>query len=134
MKKVGIWLDQKEAIIITLDDNSITKRKVYSEIETRKRIPGESKIFGRFGDQYLNDEKSKENKINELTNRYLNKIIDQLSKVDEIILFGPAQSKIKLQKLLRTNIILSSKLKDVLNANNMTENQKVAFVKKYFNR
>jgi hypothetical protein len=133
MKKVGIWLDQKEANIITLKDNTITKRKIYSEIETRKRIPGESKIFGRFGDQYLNDEKSKENKIKELTHKYLNKIVNQLTEVDEIILFGPAQSKIKLQKLLSSNAILSSKLKEVQNANKMTENQKVAFVKKYFN-
>jgi hypothetical protein len=133
MKKVGIWLDQKEANIITLEDNTITKRKIYSEIETRKRIPGESKIFGRFGDQYLNDEKSKENKIKELTHKYLNKIVNQLTEVDEIILFGPAQSKIKLQKLLSSNAILSSKLKEVQNANKMTENQKVAFVKKYFN-
>jgi hypothetical protein len=134
MKKIGIWLDQKEALIITLRKNSVTKKTIYSDIETRERIPGESKIFGRFGDQYLNDEKNKENKIKDLTNRYLKNIADLLTEADEIVVFGPAQSKIKLEKLMLNDPILSSKLKDILNANNMTENQKVAYVKKYFNR
>jgi hypothetical protein len=132
MRKAGIWLDQKEALIITQFNNSITKELIISEIETRERIPGEKKIYGRFGDQYLNDEKSKENKINDLTNRYLNNILDQLKKVDEVLLFGPAQTKIKLEKLILNDKSLSSKLKSVQTANNMTENQKVAFVKKYF--
>ncbi len=133
MKKVGIWLDQKEALIVTVINNSVTKNLVVSDIETRERIPGEKKIFGRFGDQYLNDEKSKKNKINDLTTRYLNAILAQLKKVDEVLLFGPAQTKIKLEKLINTDNNLSSKLKSVQNANNMTENQKVAFVKNYFN-
>ncbi len=133
MKKVGIWLDQKEALIVTVINNSVTKNLVVSDIETRERIPGEKKIFGRFGDQYLNDEKSKKNKINDLTTRYLNAILAQLKKVDEVLLFGPAQTKIKLEKLINNDNNLSSKLKSVQNANNMTENQKVAFVKNYFN-
>ena len=59
MKKIGIWLDQKEANIITISDDKQELKTIYSEIETRERFPGEGKKYGRFGDQHLNDEKSK---------------------------------------------------------------------------
>ncbi len=133
MKKTGIWLDQKEANIITLADDSFQKKTIYSDIETRERFEGEKKQFGRFGDQYLNNEQSKSNRISEQTNRYLNAILSELKNTDELFLFGPAQTKVKLEKGILNNPDLSSKLKEILNAEKMSENQKVAYVKEYFN-
>jgi len=133
MKKTGIWLDQKEANIITLVDDSFQKKTIYSDIETRERFEGEKKQFGRFGDQYLNNEQGKSNRISEQTNRYLNTIISELKNTDELFLFGPAQTKVKLEKAILNNPDLSSKLKEILNAEKMSENQKVAYVKDYFN-
>lgn len=132
MKKVGIWLDQKEANVITLFENTQQQKIIYSDIETRERFEGETKQYGRFGEQYLNYEKGQQKRIKDLTNRYLNKIIQELNNVDEIMIFGPAQTKIKLEKLIQSNPNLLSKLKDVQVSDNMTENQKVAYVKKYF--
>ncbi len=132
MKKVGIWLDQKEANIITLSDDKHNLKTIYSEIETRERFPGEGKQYGRFGDQYLNGEKSKKLKIEDQANRYLNEISTILNKADEIMIFGPAQTKTKLEKLILHKPQLVSKLKEVINADQMTINQKIAYVKKYF--
>ncbi len=132
MKKVGIWLDQKEANVITLFENTQKNKIIYSDIETRERFEGETKQYGRFGEQYLNYEKGQQKRVEDLTNRYLNKIIQELNNVDEIMIFGPAQTKIKLEKLIQSNPNLLSKLKDVQVSDNMTENQKVAYVKKYF--
>ncbi|MCK5678210.1 MAG: hypothetical protein KAH72_07015 [Flavobacteriaceae bacterium] len=132
MKKVGIWLDQKEANVITLFENTQQQKIIYSDIETRERFEGETKQYGRFGEQYLNYEKGQQKRIKDLTNRYLNKIIQELNNADEIMIFGPAQTKIKLEKLIQGNPNLLSKLKDVQVSDNMTENQKVAYVKKYF--
>lgn len=133
MKKVGIWLDQKEANIITLENDSFQLKSIYSDIETRERFDGESKIFGRFGDQYLNNEKTKENKIKDLTQKYLNEIINELKNIEEVMLFGPAQTKIILEKMIANDHYLVHHLKDVITTANMSKNQKVAYVKKYFN-
>lgn len=133
MKKTGIWLDQKEANVITLIGDIVNNKTIYSDIETRERFEGESKTFGRFGDQYLNNEKSKKNKINDLTTKYLNSIIKEVEQTDEILIFGPAQTKIKLENLIHNNAKISAKLIEVQKAENMTENQKVAYVKKFFN-
>lgn len=134
MRRVGIWIDQKEANLITLTSNAINSKTIYSDIETRVRIEGEKKQFGRFGDQYLVDEKGKENRIREYTQKYLQRVIKELAKADEIFLFGPAQAKFKLEKLISDLPQLAIKLKETRTAENMTHNQKLAYVKDFYKK
>lgn len=132
MRKIGIWIDQKEANLITLTKNAIHSKTIYSDIETRIRIDGEKKQFGRFGDQYLVDEKGKDNRVKEYTQKYLLRILRELSKADEILLFGPAQMKMKLEKLILDVPELAIKLKETKTSGNMTHNQKMAYVKDFY--
>ena len=132
MRKVGIWIDQKEANLITLTKNAIHSKTIYSDIETRIRTEGESKQFGRFGDQYLVDEKGKDNRVKEYTQKYMLRIVKELSKADEIFLFGPAQMKMKLEKLMSGLPELAIKLKGTKTSENMTHNQKLAYVKEFY--
>ncbi len=132
MRRVGIWIDQKEADLITLTSNAINSKTIYSDIETRIRIEGETKQFGRFGDQYLVDEKGKENRVKEYTQKYLQRVVRELSKADEILLFGPAQMKLKLEKLILGIPEMAIKLKDTKTSENMTHNQKLAYVKDFY--
>lgn len=132
MRKIGIWIDQKEANLITLNKNVIHSKTIYSDIETRIRIDGEKKQFGRFGDQYLVDEKGKDNRVKEYTHKYLLRILRELSKADEILLFGPAQMKLKLEKLILEVPELALKLKETKTSENMTHNQKLAYVKDFY--
>ncbi len=132
MRKVGIWIDQKEANLITLTKKAIHSKTIYSDIETRIRIEGESKQFGRFGDQYLVDEKGKENRVKEYTQKYMLRVVKELSKADEIFLFGPAQMKLKLEKLISGIPELAIKMKETKTAENMTHNQKLAYVKDFY--
>ena len=132
MRKVGIWIDQKEANLITLSENAIHSKTIYSDIETRIRIKGEKKQFGRFGDQFLVDEKGKENRVKVYTQKYLLRVAKELSKADQIFLFGPAQMKIKLEKLILDVPELANKLKETRTSENMTHNQKLAYVKEFY--
>ena len=132
MRKVGIWIDLKEAHIITLSEGSIYSKTIYSDVETRIRNEGEKKQFGRFGDQYLVDEKGKDNRVKEYTQKYMLRIVKELSKADEIFLFGPAQMKMKLEKLIAGLPELAVKLKETKTAENMTHNQKLAYVKDFY--
>ncbi|MEL4455410.1 hypothetical protein [Lutimonas vermicola] len=132
MRKIGIWIDQKEANLITLTKNDVYSKTIYSDIETRVRIDGEKKQFGRFGDQFLVDEKGKENKLKEYTQKYLLRVLKELSSADEILLFGPAQTKFKLEKLISSVPELAVKHKETKTSENMTHNQKLAYVKDFY--
>jgi len=133
MKKIGVWLDLKEANIVCLDEGKQDYKTLYSGIETRERIPGESKKFGRFGEQYLNDEKTKKHKLDEQVHKYLLKVLKEIRDAEEILIFGPSQTKIRLEKMMLSNPKLVVKLKEVKNAKQMTDNQKKAYVRSYFN-
>ena len=131
-KQTGIWLDHEKAIIITLDRDRYKLNTIESDIVTRERIDGETKKFGKFGDQSLSQEKQKERRIKEQTSRYLKNLLNEINDVDELVLFGPANMKKELEKHILKDITLASRLKAVVSADSMTENQMVAWVKKFY--
>ena len=131
-KQTGIWLDHEKAIIITLNRNGYKLNTIESDIVTKERTDGETKKYGRFGDQSLSQEKQKERRIKKQTSKYLKNLLSEIKGVDELVLFGPANMKKELEKLILNDITLTSKLKAVVSADSMTENQMVAWVKKFY--
>lgn len=132
-KQTGIWLDLEKAIVITLNESGYKLKIIESGIETKERFDGEKKKFGRFGNQFLNDETKKKRRIEEQTDRFLKRIFNDIKNVNEIVLFGPASSKRKLAELLSSDKTMAEKLKAVKTADLMTQNQMVAWVKKFYN-
>jgi len=80
----------------------------------------------------LNDEKTKEIKIDAQLKRYLNEVIQTLEDKDELMIFGPGKTKKELEKLIRNHPGMYARLKEIRIAKQMTENQKVAYVKDFF--
>lgn len=135
MKKlIGIWLDTKKAVLISLTDGSKNVKTIESEIESRERLSGEKRRFGRFGLQYLNPEKHKKYRLKKQINLYMKNIINELNKFEQIVLFGPSEMKNNLKKELMKNHTLSDKIAGVESAEAMTENQMVAWVRDYYTR
>ena len=131
-KQTGIWLDKEKAIIINLREGKHSIKRLRSEITTRERFPGESKKFGKFGNQFLSMESKKRNMVKNQADEYLKKIINEIRYVDKLVLFGPAEMKTQLEKAILKNSMISKKLVAVEPADNMTENQLVAWVKEYY--
>ena len=131
-RKSGIWIDTKKAMIVLLEEEDEKVIYIYSFIESRERIPGETKWFTRFGNRFLNFEKKKENRKNNAVRNYLAKVVNEVRGTDELVLYGPAEIKKELEKLIRQDAQLSAKLKAVEPADSMTENQVVALVKNYY--
>jgi hypothetical protein len=135
MKKlIGVWLDTKQAVLIEITDKSKRIKTITSEIDSKERISGESKRFGRFGQQYLNPEKHKRNKIQEQVKLYLQQIIEEIKQFDSLLVFGPSEMKNKLKKEIQKHKDIAEKLSSVQTADHMTENQMVAWVRKHFTK
>ena len=133
MKKcAGIWIDTKKAVIVFLGENNPNITHIYSNIDNRERIAGESRSFSRVGDHVLNADKTKENRKNNEIREYLKNVLKAARNAEELFLFGPAEMKKELEKLIREDASLSSKLKAVKSADSMTDNQVVATVKEFY--
>lgn len=130
--QTGIWLDKEKAIIINLSGGKHTIKTIESNIDTRERYPGETKRFGRFGSQFLSLENKKKNRIKKQIAKFVQSIIEKIKKSEEIVVFGPAEMKTILKKAILENNDLAENIQAVISADSMTENQLVAWVKKYY--
>ncbi len=130
--KTGIWIDNKQAIIVKLFNGKETVEKIISGIESRVRTKGEGKQFTRMGKQFFTIEKSKEEKLKNQLKKYFDKVIERLKDADSIMIAGPAEAKTGLQKEIAHSKILLSKFKSVEPADSMTDKQVLAFVKNYY--
>ena len=132
IKQTGIWLDKEKAIIISLFEKKHTIKHIDSKIEGRERFEGEGKEYGRFGGQFLSMENKKKNRLKKQSAEYLKRIIQEIKNSDEVVLFGPAEMKTDLEKMIIKDHNLKDKLVAVKTADSMTENQLVAWVKKFY--
>lgn len=128
---VGVWIDLSKAIIVTIKGDERNSLKLEG-VDNRERIPGESKTYTRFGNQFSNLEKQKENKLNQQIKSFLKSVEDQLIHCDALVIFGPANMKQELADLILNNKTLVHKLKGVETADSMTDNQVAAWVDSYF--
>ena len=129
---IGIWIDTHQAVVIKLSNGEYTIKTIESHIDTRVRTPGESKKYGRFGGQYLTYEKNWENKKLEQTNQFLKVLFKEVEDCDAVVLFGPSIMKTIFEKEIKNNLTLIDKLFGVFDADSITENQMVAWVKDFY--
>jgi stalled ribosome rescue protein Dom34 len=130
--KVGVWLDKEKAIIVTLNNGEISMNTVLSNIDNYN-IQGGSGTRLKGGPQdVVHDSKYLEREKHQLK-KYFNDIISEIKKAHEIVLFGPAETRVNFYKELNTfykNI--SIKVKDVVKTDSMTIRQVKAWVKTFF--
>ena len=131
-QKIGIWIDTRHALIVKLSNDKHTVKIIESNIDTRERVEGESKKFGRFGSQYLTYEKHQLNRKKEQTNMYFKNLLKEIQVCDSIVLFGPSQMKNLFEKEIKSNMQIANKLVGVFNSDLLTENQTVAWVKDFY--
>jgi hypothetical protein len=131
-QKIGIWIDQSKASLVSVIEKDASMRTIPSQISMKIREDGEGKDFGRFGHQYLDQQKKVENKRMQQKHDFIKNVLEELKDAQEFVVLGPAEMKTELRKTIEKDKNLLSKLKSVENAEKMTDNQLVAWVKDYF--
>jgi len=133
MKKVGIWMDSKQAHIVRLKGNEETLDTINSGIEFFNKTGTAGSRVKWGGTQDITHEKSYLEKEKAQFKNYFNKIAEAVSDSDELLLFGPADISEKFKKELSLHHkTLVGKLKAIQKADSMTENQTKAYVKDFF--
>lgn len=130
----GVWLDGSKAVIVTLLGEETEIRLIDSGIESRERIDGEGKTFGRFGNQFMDNRKSRENKLREQENQYVSGVFNAVREADQLLIMGPAHLKNELEKSIVNATGQKPNIRAVETADSMTENQIAARVKEFFGK
>ncbi|MCW0483777.1 hypothetical protein [Gaoshiqia sediminis] len=131
-KEMGVWLDSEKAFLISFNDGGESIQKIESEVEHRVRFPGEKKEFHRLGGIVANTDKVQTERKKHQLSEYFNRVIHDIKDADKIFLFGPSVTKEWLEKEIKKDHQLSSKLIGIENADVITERQMIARTKEFF--
>ncbi len=134
-KQVGIWIDSKKAIIVSLDGQKEEKiTEIDSEVENKIYHNKESNKGTFSGRLHSNNETKFENRKKEELNYYLKSVINHINKPDYLYIFGPGLTKTKLeQKIHDEKLLGKTNLKAVETSGNMTLNEIVSQIKDFYN-
>lgn len=132
MRRVGIWLDKKKAHIVSIYNGKVSFNTILSGVENF-RIYGGSGTRLKGGPQdVVQDSKFLEREKHQLK-KYFKTIILEIKNADEVVVFGPAETREKFYKeLSEKHNNLVTIIKDVVKADSMSKNQIKAWVKKFY--
>jgi hypothetical protein len=141
MKKyVGIWLDHREAFIVSLtndhpavNSNPEMIERIQSDIDRRVRLSGGSRTRKTpYGPQEISVDSKAEDRFKMQMRQYYRQIMLRLRDADRILIFGPGEAKIELKKEIEKSRDLADKIKTIEAADKMTQKQIAAKVKTFF--
>ena len=121
LRRIGVWMDHSFANLIEFSTGAITLVTIDSNFCWHAYETGlatnEAKLFF---------------KEHNIQSAYLKELESALQNCNELVLFGPNYSKIKLYHFLRQNKLFSSTRIKITHTENMDENQQYDFVKGCF--
>ena len=129
---VGLWIDHKNAIIVTLRSEKATTKIIKCDIERHVQPSGGGRSSTPYGPQDVVSESKWEGRYKHHFDRYYSDVIDFIRDADAIYIFGPASAKEELKKAIEKDKNLATRIVGVEPADKMTKNQIVAKVRKYF--
>lgn len=123
-KRVGLWLDRKKAIIVTIDNNIEARRIITSDMENcvlySTIVPGDGL-----------PEDPRDKRFWKHLGDYYDQIMKHIGDAKEIQIFGPEVAKHELQKHLENNG-LAENIVSVENSGMLTNLEVASIVQKRF--
>jgi stalled ribosome rescue protein Dom34 len=127
--EVGLWIDHKQAVIVTLVDQVEETKRIISDIEKHVRYSGAS--HGSHDETTEIRRDRQDRRFDDYLSKYYGEVIACLRDADSILIFGPGEAKDELQKQLEGQA-LSERIVVMETTDRMTEGQIVAKVRQHF--
>jgi len=131
MKKIGIWIDKREAKIISIESGNERIDTIASNVEDFRPSGGSGTRLKGGPQDVVQDSKFLEREKHQLAD-YFKKIIHLIKDADAVVIFGPAQTGDKLHKELVAQKLYTFESLAVVKADSLTENQIIAWVRDYY--
>lgn len=132
-KQTGVWIDNSEAIIVTLFDGGENVTEIKSDIENKIYQDDKTNI-GTYSNNGKETHRHKfEQQNNHNLDHFLSDVMSQVKESDELFIFGPSETKSKLQrKIYDEHLIDYRKLIDVQTCTKMTPTEILANVREFY--
>lgn len=122
-REVGLWIDLKKAIIVTVMGEQETTIQVRSNIEKHIRFSGSSDTRPLYGTRSVSSKDKQDPTLTNYLNTYYGGVISLLRHADSIWIFGPGEAKGELNKLLQRDQLLNENIVGIETMDRMTDRQ-----------
>jgi hypothetical protein len=119
--KVGLWIDHRKAIIVTITEQGEITQEIKSDMEKHVRFASGSSDDG-------STEDVRDRHFGNHLNSFYDKVIACLREADSIQIFGPGEAKGELEKLLE-KAGLKGRIFEIEAMDKMTDRQIAAKVR-----
>jgi hypothetical protein len=130
-REVGLWIDHKQAVIVTVADKGEEIKLVISNVEKQIQRAAGSRSGGSFESQAVPSNGRQQREFTGHLNIYYNEVISCIRDAESILIFGPGEAKGELKKHLEREG-LGGRIVGIETIDKMTDPQIAAKVRQYF--
>lgn len=129
---VGLWIDHRKAVLVFLSDSGSEELKcIESNVEKRVRSASGSRSKSPDGPQQVAPDNAIDRKFAQHLNQYYKEVIACLGEADSVLIIGPGEAKLELQKQIKSKTIMA-RIAAVEKSDKLTEPQLKARFRKFF--
>ena len=129
--KVGLWIDHRKAIVVTVTDKGEEIVLVISAVEKQRRRSGDSPLKGPYEQQQVPADDRRQRTFTGHLTVYYDAVIACIGDAESILIFGPGEAKGELTKRLKRSD-LGGRIAGVETVDKMTDGQIAAKVRRHF--
>jgi hypothetical protein len=126
--RVGLWIDHRKAVIVTLSDEGEATSLVESNVEKHVRYSGGAQSGRSHESRPGTGEDTRERHFGGQLNQYYDEVIAHIRGADAILILGPGEAKGELKTRLERDG-LAHRVVGVETADKMTDRQIAAIVR-----
>jgi hypothetical protein len=122
--KVGLWIDHRKAVIVTVTDEGEETKQITSDMEKHVRFAGHAADGGA-------GEDVRDRQFGNHLNSYYDEVIANLREAESVQIFGPGEAKGELEARMETEG-LKGRIVEIDTVDKMTDRQIAAKVREHF--
>ncbi len=131
-KKLGVWINHRNAVIVSIEGEEEKVFKIESNIEKRVRLSGGARSATPYGPQEIVSDGKRDRKYMQHLDNYYEKVASAIQGAEAVIVFGPGEAKLELTKHLEKSKEFERMIKKVETTDKMTDWQLAAKVREYY--
>ena len=124
-KQVGLWIDHREAVIVTVAGEGEEIKRITSNMEKHVRFSGRA--------EEVTAEDMRDRRFANHLGKYYDAVIAGIRDAESILIFGPGEAKIELGKRLKGEK-LDGRIVAIETVDKMTDHQIAAKVREHFQK
>lgn len=128
-RSAGLWIDHRQAVVITVEDDQTTVQHIASGARKRVSTTGAIRFQSTYSAPHTDlAEDKQERRYADLLRRYYAAVTAALAEAEAIVILGPGEARLELRQYLIDHG-LGGRIRQVEAADKMTDRQIAAAVK-----